>query len=253
MSFDDVAAQAYDGFMGRYSRPLAEVFVEFARFPETGRALDVGCGTGALTEVLARRFGQTEVAAADPSPGFVAATAARFPWADVRHGSAEELPFDDDLFDATLAELVFHFMTDAAAGAREMVRVTRPGGVVAACVWDLENARGPYSPFLRAVEEVTGRQPPPPRPGTSRGDLVGLLTEAGCRDVVEGELTVEVEHPDFDEWWHPHTLGIGSTSGQLAGLDEATVASVRERAHELVGDGPIRISATAWAARGIAP
>jgi len=253
MSFDAVAAEAYDGFMGRYSRPLAEAFVDFARLPETGRALDVGCGTGALTAVLVGRFGQTEVAAVDPSPQFVEATAARFHWADVRHGTAEALPFDDDLFDATLAELVFHFMTDAAAGAREMVRVTRTGGVVGACVWDLENARGPYSPFLRAVGEVTGRQPPPPRPGTSRGDLADLFADAGCLDVVEGELTVEVEHPDFDEWWRPHTLGIGSTAGQLAGLDDETVAAVRERARQFLGDGPIRVAATAWAARGVVP
>lgn len=253
MSFDAVAAEAYDGFMGRYSRPLAEAFVDFARLPETGRALDVGCGTGALTAVLVGRFGQTEVAAVDPSPQFVEATAARFHWADVRHGTAEALPFDDDLFDATLAELVFHFMTDAAAGAREMVRVTRPGGVVAACVWDLENARGPYSPFLRAVEEVTDRRPPAPRPGTSRGDLVDLFADAGCLDVAESELMVEVEHPDFDEWWQPHTLGIGSTAGQLAGFDDDTVAAVRERARELIGEGPLRLSATAWAARGIVP
>jgi len=134
-----------------------------------------------------------------------------------------------------------------------MVRVTRPGGVVAACVWDLENARGPYSPFLLAVEEMTGRHPPPARPGTSRGDLVDLFADAGCLDVAASELMVEVEHPDFDEWWHPHTLGIGSTAKQLDGLDETTLASVRERARDLIGEGPIRISATAWAARGIVP
>src|SRR6478752_4106568 len=153
MSFD-VAAEAYDSFMGRYSRPLAALFADSARLPRAGRALDVGCGPGALTEELARRFGETEVAGVDPSESFVAAAMARHPWADIRHGFAEQLPFDDEIFDATLAELVVHFMTDAATGVREMVRVTRPGGVVAACVWDFAGDRAPQSIFYSALGHV---------------------------------------------------------------------------------------------------
>lgn len=253
MSFD-VAAEAYDSFMGRYSRPLAEVFVEFASLPESGRALDVGCGTGALTDVLARRFGQTEVAAVDPSPGFVAATAARLPWADVRHGTAEELPFDDDLFDATLAELVVHFMTDASAGAREMVRVTRPGGVVAACVWDFVGGRAPQTAFFRSlsaiapdVEDETGRV------GGRTGDLGSLLRGAGCLDVEEGEISVRIEFAGFDDWWTPYTLGVAPAGKQLAALDPTDRERVREHARAASPDGPFAVVATAWAARGVAP
>src|SRR6478609_1938776 len=180
MSFD-VAAEAYDRFMGRYSRPLAELFVESARLPPDGRALDVGCGPGALTEQLAARFGETEVAGVDPSESFVAAAAARHPWADIRHGVAEHLPFDDDTFDATLAELVVHFMTDAAAGAREMVRVTRAGGVVAACVWDFAGGRAPQTLFFTALGAVVaGIDDETNRVGARSGDLGALLTEAGC-------------------------------------------------------------------------
>src|SRR6478752_7135835 len=127
MSFD-VPAEAYDAFMGRYSAPLAEVFADFADLPDAGRVLDVGCGTGALTTVLARRFGESEVAAADPSSSFLAA----------------------------LAELVVHFMSDPVAGLREMRRVTRPGGVVAACVWDFRGGRAPQSRFFEALRAVTG-------------------------------------------------------------------------------------------------
>ena len=163
MSFD-VAAEAYDRFMGRYSRRSPSSSSKARRLPPEGRALDVGCGPGALTEQLAARFGETEVAGVDPSESFVAAAAARHPWADIRHGVAEHLPFDDGTFTATLAELVVHFMTDAAAGAREMVRVTRPGGVVAACVWDFAGERG-----LRAGST--------PRSGPSSQ---ALTTSPGC-------------------------------------------------------------------------
>ncbi|NLP83039.1 methyltransferase domain-containing protein [Microbacterium sp. CFH 90308] len=252
MSFD-VAAEAYDAFMGRFSAPLAERFADWARLPRDGRALDVGCGTGALLSVLARRFGETEVAGVDPSASFVEAAASRLPWADVRHGTAEALPFDDDLFAATLAQLVMHFMTDAAAGAREMVRVTRPGGVVAACVWDLENARAPHAVFLRAATAETGAPAPPLRAGTRRGDLVQLLEDAGCHDVSETELTVESEFASFDEWWESTNIRVGVAASVLEGLDADGVERVRTRTRELWGDGSFTVTGTAWAARGIAP
>ena len=252
MSFD-VAADAYDAFMGRFSVPLAEKFAEWARLPSDGRALDVGFGTGALTRVLARRFGETEVAGVDPSASFVEAAASQFPWADLRHGTAEALPFDDDLFAATLAELVVHFMTDAAAGAREMVRVTRPGGVVAACVWDLENARAPHAVFLRAVTAETGGSPPALRAGTRRGDLVQLLEEAGCHDVSETELTVESNFASFDEWWASTNIRVGVAASVLEGVDSDGIERVRVRTREYWGDGPFTVTGTAWSARGIVP
>lgn len=252
MTFD-VAAEAYDRFMGRFSLPLAELFADWAQLPPGGRALDVGCGTGALTSVLARRYGETEVAAVDPSPSFVDAVTERFPWADVRHGHAEALPFDDDVFSATLAELVVHFMSDAAAGLREMVRVTRPGGAVAACVWDYENEREPHAVFLRAARAETGGPDSPLQPGMRHGELAALLEQAGCVDVTQTELTVAVEFPSFDEWWAPHTFGIGSAASALDGLDDAGVERVRERARAEWGNGPFVVSGTAWSARGIAP
>lgn len=251
MTFE-VPASVYDDFMGRFSIPLAEQFVEWADLPEGGRALDVGCGTGALTAVLVGRYGASEVAGVDPSNSFVQSTAARFHLADIRHGSAEALPFDDDLFTATLAELVVHFMTDAAAGAREMVRVTRPGGVVAACVWDLENERAPYSAFARAARAETGSTAGlPGRAGTRRGDLTRLLTDAGCTDVRETELTVAVRYDSFKEWWHLQTHGTGTIAGALDGLDLHGIARVHARALDELGEGPFTVSATAWAARGV--
>lgn len=253
MSFD-VAADAYDRFMGRYSAPLAESFAEWARLPEHGRALDVGCGPGALLAALSRRFGPDEVAGVDPSESFVAAAHERHPWADVRHGTAEALPFEDDTFDAALASLVVHFMTDAAAGAREMVRVTRPGGVVAACVWDFPGRRAPQSAFFSALSAVVdGVDDETDRVGAATGDLAALLRGAGCTGVEESELSVAVGYTGFDEWWEPYTLGVSPAGRQLQALSEEQRSLVRERCVESMPAGPFTVTATAWAARGVAP
>ncbi|TDN91890.1 class I SAM-dependent methyltransferase [Microbacterium sp. BK668] len=250
MSFE-VPAAVYDAYMGRFSIPLAEEFVRWVDPPEGGRVLDVGCGTGALTAVLARRYGVAEVAGVDPSHSFVRSTAERFRYADIRHGTAEDLPFDDDVFVAALAELVVHFMTDAAAGAREMVRVTRRGGVVALCVWDLENERAPFSLFARAARAETGSSMGlAGRAGTRAGDLAALLEKAGCAGVSETALSVTVEYADFEEWWRLQTHGTGTIADALEGLDDDGIGRVRARAFEALGAGPFTVSATAWAARG---
>jgi len=252
MSFD-VAAEAYDRFMGRYSAPLAEVFADFAQLPEGGRALDVGCGTGALTSVLARRYGESEVAAVDPSASFVDAVAKRLPWADVRHGHAEDLPFDDHVFAATLAELVVHFMADPIAGVREMRRVTHPGGVIAACVWDFQGGRAPQSRFFAALREATGSaDDESDRAGAGAGQLAALLEASGCTDVVEGEVSVTRSFDGFDEWWEPFTLGVAPAGRQLAGLEDSEREKVRTSARALFPTGPFTVDVTAWAARGIA-
>ena len=134
MSFE-VDADAYDRFMGRYSARLAPAFGDFAGVHTGQTALDVGCGPGALTAELVRRLGPDSVAAVDPSERFAAAARERHPGVDVRLSSAEDLPYPDGTFDATFAQLVVHFMADPVAGLAEMARVTRPDGVVAACVW----------------------------------------------------------------------------------------------------------------------
>ena len=146
MNFD-VTADAYARFMGRYSEPLAVQFAELVGAQAGHRALDVGCGPGALTAQLVERLGAEAVCAIDPSPSFVAAIRARFPEVDVQSGVAEHLPFPDDCFDLAFAQLVVHFMTDAVSGLLEMARVTRPDGLVAACVWDHAGERTPLAAF----------------------------------------------------------------------------------------------------------
>src|SRR5690349_2001026 len=135
MAFD-VAADHYDRYMGRYSEPLADELLKTAPVARGERALDVGCGPGALTVRLAERLGERQVAGVDPSVSFVEAAQARLPDADIRLASAEALPFANDAFDAVYAHLVVPFMADADAGVAEMRRVGRPGARIAVTAWD---------------------------------------------------------------------------------------------------------------------
>lgn len=251
MSFD-VAADSYDRFMGRYSTPLAPELADFAGIGDEGTVLDVGSGPGALTGELVRRLGTDAVAAVDPSEPFVAAARARYPGVDVHLSAADELPFPDGGFDATLAQLVVHFMPDPAAGLTEMVRVTRLDGVVAACVWDLAGGRAPLSPFWRAARELDPGVTDESRlAGARAGHLRELFEEAGLREVEEGELSVAVEHESFEEWWEPFTLGVGPAGAYARTLAEPDLVALRERCREQVPDAPVALSAVAWAARGV--
>lgn len=250
MSFA-VAAGAYDRFMGRYSTPLAPLFADFARVLGGGRVLDVGCGPGALTTELAGRVGASAVASVDPSPTFVDAARARNPGVDVRRASVEQLPFEDGAFDATLAQLVVHFMPDPVAGLREMGRVTRAGGTVATCVWDHAGGSGPLARFWEAVHELDPDAGDESRlPGARRGDLARLAVEAGLDGVEEHLLTVEVAHPTFEDWWEPFTLGVGPAGAYVTGLEPDARAALRERCRALHPPAPFVVSASAWATRG---
>jgi len=236
-----VPAEAYDRFMGRYSVRLSPLLADLAGI-EPGehemRIIDVGCGPGALTAELDERVGSASVSAVDPSEPFVA-------------GDALRLPFADDSFDAALAQLVVQFMTDPAAGVGEMKRVTRAGGVVVACVWDHAGGKGPLSPLWDAARELdpsaTGEAH---QIGTRGGDLAALFRSVGLRDVEETALSVSVEHPTFDEWWEPFTLGVGPAGVYVAGLDTATREHLRERLRAALPAPPFTITASAWAARG---
>ena len=142
-------------------------------------------------------------------------------------------------------------MSDPAAGVRELRRVTRAGGIVALNVWDFEGARAPQSVFFRALLAVTpDADDEVARAGARKGDLAALLHDAGCRDIEEAELEVTVISPTFDEWWQPYTLGVGPAGDQYGKLDAARQHAVEERCRELLGDGPISSTATAWAAKG---
>lgn len=233
--------------MGRYADPLAEVFGAFAGVGGGDKVLDVGCGPGALTARL-RSIG-VEVAAIDPSPPFVDAIRIRFPDIDVRRGTAEELPYDTGTFDAALAQLVVHFMTEPVVGITQMARVTRRGGVVAACVWD--GPTGALAPFWDAVHTIDpDAEDEALLSGACRGHLTELFEGAGLRDVVEHSIAVDVVHPTFAEWWEPYTYGVGPAGDYVQRLDDEGRAHLESVARERLGSGPFTVTAAAWAARG---
>jgi SAM-dependent methyltransferase len=248
------AASAYDLFTGRFSGALAPRFVDVADVTPGMRLLDVGCGPGALTRLLVDRVGASAVSAVDPSDAFVEAARTRLPGVDVRRATAEELPYADGTFDAALAQLVVHFMTDPVAGLREMARVTRPDGVVAACVWDNAGGAGPLSPLWKAAQELN----PDARDesggaGAREGHLAELAREAGLARVESSRLTVQVPFQSFDEWWDPFTLGVGSGGAYVQGLEKAHRDALRARLENVLGPGPFDAFAAAWCVRAEAP
>jgi len=248
----EVSADAYDRFMGRYSVQLAPQLAEFAGVRGGQRVLDVGSGPGALTSELVRRVGAEAVTAVDPSAPFVAAAQARHPAVEVLRASADDLPFDDGAFDAALAQLVVHFMADPVAGLREMARVTRPGGVVAVCVWDHAGGRSPLAAFWQAAHELD----PPVEdesdlPGAREGHLGELLAEAGPNAIEETTLEASIEFSSFEDWWEPFTLGVGPAGAYAKALDDANRSRLRDRCRQLLADPPFTVSTTAWAARAV--
>jgi SAM-dependent methyltransferase len=217
------------------------------------RVLDVGSGPGALTAELVARVGASKVVAVDPSASFVEAVGARYPGIEALLASADRLPFADDSFDATLAQLVVHFMPDPVAGLIEMARVTCRDGVVAASVWDHAGRHGPLATFWAAAREmVPDVNDESHLPGVREGHLIELFTAAGLRKIQDATLTVTLEHPTFDAGWGPYTGGVGPAGSFVAGLDPERQAELRESCRSRLGDGPVKITALAWAARGLA-
>jgi SAM-dependent methyltransferase len=149
------------------------------------------------------------------------------------------------------AQLVVHFMADPQAGLAEMARVCAPGGWVAASTWDLAGDRAPISLMWQAAKDldpaVVGEEV---RPGVARGDLTRLLTGAGLTAVEEGEVSVSVEHPTFEEWWAPYSLGVGPAGDYVAALDDDEREALRERCRELLPEPPLTVEVTAWVACG---
>jgi SAM-dependent methyltransferase len=253
------AAAAYDRAVGRYCASLATELIGFARVEPGMRALDVGCGTGLLTAALAGTLGADNVTGAEPSEPFAEACRARLPGVEVVVAGAEALPFEDCAYDATLSQLVVNFMRDAKAGVRELVRVTRPGGVVASCVWDYAGEMTLLRAFWDAAREVEPERAAAADEGIvmrwcSEDELRRLWEGAGLRDVRTGSLTARATYESFDDLWAPFPTGIAPSGAFTALLDERGRAALRDafRLRLGVGDEPFELTARAWAVRGLA-
>lgn len=246
-------ADGYDRYMGRWSRRLAPLLADFAGVEAGMLVLDVGCGPGALTEVLAQRTGADRVAAADPSQPSVEACAAQVPRADVRLASGESLPWPDDLFDAVLSQLVLNFMDDPRQGVQEMHRVAGPSRTVAACVWAYEEM-GMLRTFWDAALALD-RDAPAEHLVMRFGEpdeLEALWRSAGLDEIATTPLEVTEEYADFDDYWEPFTAGVGPGGGYCAALPADAREALREQCRRRLGDpaGAFRLEARATAVRG---
>ena len=251
------SAEAYDRFVGRYGAQLAEALMEFAWVEPGMRALDVGCGPGALTAALAQRLGAANVCGAEPSEPFAEACRARLPGVEVVVAPAESLPFADGAFDVALSQLVVNFMRDAEGGAREMARVTRPGGIVASCVWDYSGEMTLLRTYWDAAREIDPEGAAAADEGAAmrwcrEGELADLWRAAGLRDVRAGSFVVRAAYSDFEDLWWPLPQGIGPAGAFCKALDDDRRAALHDafRRRLGVGNGPFELTARAWAAAG---
>lgn len=247
------SGEAYDRFMGRYSRALATPFADYCGLRPGLRFLDVGCGPGALTGVASARLGPAAVAGLDPSPDFVQACRERCPGVEVRLGSAEQIPYEDDEFDCAAAQLVFHFLSDPAGAVAGMGRVVRPGGVIAASVWDFADGMQMLRTFWDAALQVDPSAPDEARLRFGApGELSAVFTEGGLVEVEESTLTVSSEYSGFEELWSGFLAGIGPVGAYTVAQPPAQQELLRAALLERLGwsgAGPFRLQAVARVAR----
>jgi SAM-dependent methyltransferase len=253
----------YEQSMGRWSRRLTHKFIEFATIGDAAEIVDVGCGTGSLTFALAYAFPDARIVGIDYSQPYVDHARSRAPMGDrviFEQGDAAALPYPDQAFDAALSLLVLNFVPDAEKAAREMARVTKLGGVVAACVWDF---RGGLT-FLRVFADTAAVLDPAgaafrakqfSAPFTGPGELEAAWTRLGLGDVVQTALTIRMEFDTFADYWEPWLGGQGTVGAYVTSLSEAKRQLLEHhlrRAYLSGGqDGPRSFTATAWAVRGV--
>lgn len=250
-------AETYDRFIGRYSPELARAMCAAAEVRRGQRALDVGCGSGALLAALADLLSAEEVSGIDPSESFVEASRARVPGAHVVVGSAESLPFADGEFDATLSQLVVNFLDDPEQGLREMTRVTGRRGVVAGCVWDYGGEMTMLRVFWEAAATIdAARAKPLMESHTMRyarpDELAALWRNAGLEDVAVAPIVVDASYDDFDDLWAPFPTGVGPAGAYAASLDGEAQTALRDEFARRLGEpvGSFTLSARAWCALG---
>jgi SAM-dependent methyltransferase len=253
------SADAYDRHAGRYGPGLAAASLAAAELRPGQRALDVGCGPGALTGALVELLGAGRVAAVDPSPPFAEACASRIPGAEVQVAAAEALPFADDSFDAALAQLVVNFMSDPPTGVGEMRRVTRPGGRVAAAVWDYAGEMTLLRRFWDAAiavdPEATSRDESRSMPYCRPDELEDLWRDVGLQAPTVSAAVVAADYGNFDDLWQPLEVGVGPSGAYAAALPPEPRARLRDEFRQRlgVGDKPFRLTARAWCVVGRVP
>lgn len=250
-AFDD--ADAYERYMGRWSKAVGEKFLAWLAPPANARWLDIGCGTGAFSQLIAERCAPTSLSGIDPSPAQIAAARTKLPNADLRVGDSLALPFGDGECDIVASALVLHFIPDRAKAFAEMKRVVSPGGVVAAYTWERSGTSdfAPYAPMLRGLNAI-GVEPmrSPTVPEQQVEGLRRTAEAAGLTNTALTHIEATQRFQDFDEFWNVQTLTVSPVGKTIAKLDDTQCARLRETMKNLVpiaGDGSISYSARAVA------
>jgi SAM-dependent methyltransferase len=253
-------ADAYEAYMGRWSRPVAEAALAWLGLPPGLSWLDVGCGTGALTEAILDAADPREVLGVDPSADFLATADAQITDPRVRFavGDAVALPVPDDAYDVVVAGLVLHFVPDPPPAVSEMVRAARRGGTVAAYVWNFAGDRQFTRYFWQAATALdpaaAAQDPSKQIPLCHPEPLADLFAGAGLLDVTVQAVVVPIVFRDFDDYWQPHLLGGSSPAPRyVASLADEQRTALRERLQTLLpmaDDGSIPVLGRLWAVRG---
>ena len=256
------AGDAYEPYVGRWSRPVAAEFLDWIAFPADMQWLDVGCGTGALSETILNRAAPRQVVGIDPSEAFLGFARNRLsdPRVTFRTGDAQALPVEDGAFDIAVAGLVLNFVADPAFALSEMRRTVRPGGTVAVYVWDYAGEMQLMRHFwdaavaldLAARELDEGYRFPICKPEP----LCALFAGAGLGDVQDRAIDVPTVFRDFDDYWSPFLGGQGPAPGYCVSLSEAKRQLLQEKLRAQLPTGPdgnIHLMARAFAARGVRP
>ncbi|QIG50465.1 methyltransferase domain-containing protein [Nordella sp. HKS 07] len=254
--FDDGAA--YEQMMGIWSRLAGSIFLDWLAPPKALRWIDVGCGNGAFTELLVERCAPVEVQGIDPSEGQLAFARTRpsARLAEFRLGDAMSLPFPADWFDAAIMALVLVFVPEPAKGLAEMVRVVRPGGIVATYMWDMPGGGFPLEPLLIGMRAMGLNAPRPPQREASRRDaMLDLWRGSGLEDIETREITVHRTFADFDDWWRTSlkSPSLGPTISALSAADADTLKSGVRARLPADSDGRITYEARANAIKGRLP
>lgn len=253
------ASDAYERYVGRWSRPVAGQFLGWLALPGGGTWTDVGCGTGALVAGILSACAPASVTGVDRSEGFIEAVRAQItdPQASFVVGDATNLPLTDDSSDAAVSGLVLNFVPDHAGMLREMIRVTRPGGRVAAYVWDYAEGMEMMRVFWDAVVAVNPQDValderdrfPICRPEA----LADLWRQHQLKDVAVRSIDIPTVFTDFSDYWTPFLGRQGAAPAYLASVDDDTRARIRAGSQARLvpaEDGSIRLTARAWAVQG---
>jgi len=256
-------AEAYERFMGRWSRLVAPLLVHFTGIPDAGEVLDVGSGTGSLAFSIAKLKVHSHVLGIDPSKEYVEYANSQNSFPDrvsFQIDDAQQLRFPDATFQTSVSLLVFNFIPDAKKALSEIRRVTKAGGRISAAVWDYGEGMRMLRVFWDAaasVDAAAGKHDEKHMPLCRAGELAQLWKQGGLEHVHEQPLDITMRFESFADYWDPFLLGQGPAGAYVRSIDGDRLrnlrSAVKSQLSTKTSDEPLVLTARAWAVRGTVP